>query len=241
MIDGKLQKGERIPGRRGFKVDELSEEAREYVLRMFNKQMPYKDIAQIVTDVYHEKISPSSLCRFNRASKEQIELAAREFKTKREWLRAVIDVTSERPDVEMSKALMSIMEGECLEALTSIDMQQKLGDLPVDKFGLLVSRLARTNTSIERLRGEWMEKIKKVLSIAEKKATGEHSESAKSAPSIPIDESLKRTLTALQEKYKDMLPEALYDLGIVERPRHIQGLDPDTIKSIREEIYGILS
>jgi len=241
MIDGKLQKGERIPGRRGFKVDELTDEAREYVLRMFNKQMPYKDIAQILNEVYHESISPASLCRFNRASKEQIELAAAQFKTKREWLRAVIDVTSDRPDVEMSKALMSIMEGECLEALTSIDMQAKLGDLPVDKFGLLVSRLARTNTSIERLRGEWMEKIKKVLSIAEKKAAGEQCESANTASSVPIDESLKQTLKALQEKYKGVLLEALYACGIVARPRPAQGLDPNTIKSIREEIYGIFS
>ncbi|MEW5803747.1 MAG: Bro-N domain-containing protein [bacterium] len=61
-----LPTGQRIPGRCGFKIDELSEEAKAEAITLLQQGMAYKKVAEIILQKYDEKISGAALCRYNR-------------------------------------------------------------------------------------------------------------------------------------------------------------------------------
>jgi hypothetical protein len=164
----KLQKGERLPGRRGFRADELSAEAKDKLLELFNKQVPYKVICQVIREVYGEDISPAAACRYNRHMKEQFDMAADQTRKIREWSKAIVGAASENPDVDTGKILTSLMEGDLLAFITSVDMQTALETLPPNKIADMIYKMSRVSIARERLL--WDVKVKKILSTAVQKA-----------------------------------------------------------------------
>jgi len=75
QVDDKktLQKSKRLPGRHGFKVDELSKEAKDAILKMLDDKIPYQKIAEAIQKEFKETISDAAICRYNRMLHETKE------------------------------------------------------------------------------------------------------------------------------------------------------------------------
>ncbi|MEW6378608.1 MAG: phage protein Gp27 family protein [bacterium] len=235
---GKLRKGERITGRRGFKVEEMSAQAREKILELMNQGVAYKEISRIVAEVYGEQISSAAICRYNRMSKEQFDLAAERMMKTREWSKAIVGAASENPEVNTGKLLTNLIEGDLISFITSCDMQERLQELPIDKVADIVYKMGRVSNQREKLL--WETRVKQALQKVEEKAE----KAAQSREPVSIDpaninQKLEHHLSTLLEEYgQEQIHAALISLGVI-ADRSRQGLDPETLKTIREEIYGI--
>ncbi|MEW6378616.1 MAG: Bro-N domain-containing protein [bacterium] len=64
--DDDLPKGQRVPGRCGFKVDELSENAKAEAISLLKQGMAYEKVSEAIMEKFNEKISAAALCRYNR-------------------------------------------------------------------------------------------------------------------------------------------------------------------------------
>ncbi|MEW5803738.1 MAG: phage protein Gp27 family protein [bacterium] len=239
---GKLRKGERIIGRRGFRVDEMSAQVREKILELMNQGVAYKEISRIVAEVYGEKISSAAICRYNRMTKEQFDLAAERMQKTREWSKAIVGAASENPEVDTGKLLTNLIEGDLVSFITSCDMQERLNELPIDKVTDIVYKMGRVSNQREKLL--WESRVKQALQKAEEKvrrsaqdkeATGTMTTGAP----LAVNQALESQLATLLEHYgPDQIRAGLSSLGVI-TTRNNQGLDPETLKTIREEIYGI--
>jgi len=240
LQDRPRKKGERLPGRRGFKVDELSEQARALVLEMMHKGVPYEKISIMVAEAYGESISGPAICRYNRFSKEQFDLAADRTKKIREWSRAIVGAASENPDVDTGKLLTSLMEGDLLSYITSVDTQSQMADLPINKITDMIYKMSRVSVQRESLL--WKAKVQNALKALDEKAQkAQTAQTEQMNESGPADETLKSRLSQIQLEYSlENLRAGLYELGIVDKPKHTKGLDPETLRTIKEEIYGLI-
>lgn len=234
----KLRKGERITGRRGFKVDEMPEDAREKVLELMHHGIAYEKISEVVNEVYGEQVSPAALCRYNRMLKEQIEMATEKTRYIRELSKAAMEKIGDDPDVDIGKFLTMRVEGEILTYLNTIDVQEELKGLRFDQVASIMKKLGDVTVRREAL--IWKTKLDrafKKLDAQAKEAQGSGSGEGEGE----VNEALESQLATLLEHYgPEQIRAGLSALGVIAvSAGNKQGLDPDTLKTIREEIYGI--
>ena len=233
----KLRKGERITGRRGFKVEEISEQAREKILELMNKGVAYEKISGIVDEVYKEKVSAAAICRYNRMLKEQIDLAAERTRYIRECSKAAMEKLGDDPDVDIGKFLTMRVEGEILTYINSIDVQGELRGLRFDKVADIMRKLGEVTVRREALL--WKTKLDRAFQAIDEKARKAAQGPGPGLDDAPVDRNLESQLATLLEHYgPKQIRASLSTLGVI-TARNTQGLDPETLKTIREEIYGI--
>lgn len=138
-------------GRRS-KLDKYGAEVVEEVIALWQNGYTYEEIANILTDKGY-KISRSAVARKIKNWKE----VAAQYRQAREQVQALIDAIREQPNTELAEVANELLLQKILEEIVRIENIE--GD-PVTLVSML-SKLTRAQTSIARIKMQFMERAKK--------------------------------------------------------------------------------
>ena len=223
-------------------IDKMDDEAKIYFRQEVEKGTTCKKISEGLKEKYNVTVSDAAVSNYLRKEADQIEIAKQRIEQTREWAQVLIDANnSAGGEVDTNKVLMNLIQGDVLQfvSMNKDAMQEKAGDLTLDRLADISYKMARVNIQNEKL--ALQKKASEVFFKLEEKGKQKQETSLnKNKDTPPTPPKLKSNLEFLLQEYgQEQLKMALIEGGIIAEPKSSQGLDPETLRTIREDVYGI--
>ncbi len=221
-------------------LETMPDDAKIFFRQEVDKGKTSREIARDLKEKYNIAISHGPICNYLRKESDQIEIAKQRIEKTREWAQVLIDANKNAGgEVDTNKVLMNLIQGDVLQfvSMNKDAMQEKAGDLTLDRLADISYKMAKVNIQNEKL--ALQKKASEVFFKLEEKGKQNSSlNKTKDAPPIPT--KLKSNLEFLLQEYgQEQIKAALIETGIIAEPKSSQGLDPETLRTIREDVYGI--
>ncbi len=219
------------------KIELLPEEAKEILQIEVKKRTPTKKIAEILTKKTGINITVNNINQHLRREADKLEFAKRRIEKIREWTEIITQTTNKSPQTDTTKLLTNLIQGDVLQFMITADTQARMGDLSFDKVADIALRIANFNNQKEKI--ELQKRTTHLFETLEEKNTARNKGKSENTPQ-EINPELTKIIKNLKEQFgEEQLKNALIEAGIMPPPKNNQGLDPETLKTIREEVYGI--
>jgi hypothetical protein len=221
-------------------IDTMPDDAKIYFREEKEKGTSNVKLSLGLKEKYGIAISPTAVSTFLRKEVDQMEIAKQRMEQTREWAQALINANSNAGgEVDTNKVLMNLIQGDVLQfvSMNKDAMQEKARDLTLDRLADISYKMAKVNIQNEKL--ALRKKASEVFFKLEEKGK-QDTPSNKTKDTPPIPAKLKSNLEFLLQEYgQEQLKAALIEGGIIAEPKSSQGLDPETLRTIREDVYGI--
>lgn len=221
-------------------LDTMPDDAKVFFREEEEKGTSCIKLSLELKEKYGISISDSAISRYLRKEADQLEAAKQRIEKTREWAQVLIDANKNAGgEIDTNKVLMNLIQGDVLQfvSMNKDAMQEKAGDLTLDRLADISYKMAKVNIQNEKL--ALQKKASEVFFKLEEKEKRETSLN-KNKDTPPTPPKLKVNLEFLLQEYgQEQLRAALIEGGIIAEPKSSQGLDPETLRTIREDVYGI--
>lgn len=223
-------------------LDAMPDDAKIFFRQEVDKGKTSREISRNLKEKYNVNILQGGINAYLRKEADQIEIAKQRIEKTREWAQVLIDANnSAGGEVDTNKVLMNLIQGDVLQfvSMNKDAMQEKAGDLTLDRLADISYKMAKVNIQNEKL--ALQKKASEVFFKLEEKGKQKQETSLnKNKDTPPVPPKLKSNLEFLLQEYgQEQLRAALIEGGIMAEPKSSQGLDPETLRTIREDVYGI--
>ena len=225
-------------------LDTMPEEAQVYFRQALSEHLTRAKIVKGLNEKYGVKISKTRMDDYLRRESDLIEIGKQRVRQVREWSQSLVDANaSAGGGLDTNKILRDLIQGDVLQFVSTNQemMQEKAGDLTLDRLADITIKMARVNIENERL--TLQKKASDLFQgLEEKNKKREQNKiSDTTIDTTPPPDELTAALGSLVQQFgQEQMKAALIGSGIIPPARSSQGgLDPETLRTIREDVYGI--
>ncbi len=135
-------------------IDKMDDGAKIYFRQEVDKGTTCKKISEDLKEKYNVTVSDSAVSNYLRREADQIKIAKQRIEKTREWAQVLIEANkSAGGEVDTNKVLMNLIQGDVLQfvSMNKDAMQEKAGDLTLDRLADISYKMAKVNIQNERL------------------------------------------------------------------------------------------